>query len=136
MRTDVPFKKWIMGTDLLQRRKSVPRTLKIIENIRLNKQKYIAGDTLSIADILCYEELVQVDVWNLLGEGTNLGFDGDGTSFLRENYPNIYQWLLRMRALPKHDEIHKIMVLPHILNHVKYRQIAFTKALKEHQSKL
>merc|ERR1719461_2421479 len=95
MRFDVSLKQWILGTDNLERRKRLKYALDIVENKRLNYNKYIVGNAVSIADIFCYAELVQLDVWNLLGEGTNLGFDCDGTEYMKNNYPNIYQWLLR-----------------------------------------
>merc|ERR1712129_9569 len=105
-------------------------------NHRLAQHEYIAGDALSIADIICYEEMVQLEVWNLLGKGTNLGFDGDGTAFMKREYPNISRWLMKMRKLAKHDEIHAIMVKDFILNHVKNRQIAFAKEMKRLKPKL
>ena len=136
MRVDVPFEKWILGTDVLQRRKTVKRALSVLEKHRLANHEYVASDELSIADILCYEEVVQIEVWNLLGSGGNLGFDGDGTAFVRRQYPNIHRWLMKMRKLTKHDEIHAIMISDFILNHVKKRQIAFAKELKRLKPKL
>ena len=136
MRVDVLFKKWITGADMMQRRKIVKYSLNIIEQKRLGKHKYIAGDTLSIADILCYEEIVQLEVWNILSQGDKLGFGGDGAQYLKKNYPNIYQWLLQMRKLSGHDKIHDIMIRPGILNLVRNRQKGFDKALQQYVSKL
>merc|ERR1712228_896255 len=124
------------GTDILQRRKSLKYALNIIENKRLQSNKYIAGNSLSIADILCYAEMVQLDVWNLLGQGTNLGFDGDGSNYMKLNYPNISNWMLKMKKLPKHKEAHKIMILPPMLKHVANRKVAISKAMKQYLSKL
>ena len=94
-------------------------SLNIIEQKRLCKHKYIAGDTLSIADILCYEEIVQLEVWNILAQGDKLGFGGDGAQYLKQNYPNIYHWLLQMRKLSGHDKIHDVMIRPGILKLVR-----------------
>ena len=127
MRVDVLFRKWI----------TVKYSLNIIERKRLGKHKYIAGDTLSIADILCYEEIVQLEVWNILSQGGDkLGFGGDGAQYLKQNYPNIYHWLLQMRKLSGHDKIHDVMIRPGILNLVRNRQKGFDKALQQYQSKL
>merc|ERR1712013_274579 len=132
MRADVSFSTWLHSTPLMARRKSVRRTLDVIENVRLQQHRYIAGDALTIADLVCYEELVQIDVWNLLGTGTKLGFDGDGSAFVQKHYPRIFQWLLTMRKLPQHDAVHAVMVKPGILNYVQTRQTAFA----QFQSKL
>ena len=136
MRIDVPFKQWILGTDIMQRRKKLKYALNIIENERLKTNQCIAGNVLSIADILCYAEMSQLDAWNLLGEGTDLGFDGDGSKYMRSHYPNIYQWMLKMRKLPKHKEAHKIMIIPPMLKHVANRKVAVSKAMKQYLSKL
>merc|ERR1719474_139680 len=136
MRVDVSFKTWLLGTDVMKRRSTVKKALDVIEQHRLGEHEYIAGNTLSIADILCYEELVQLEVWNLLDSGSNLGFDGDGTTFIRSRYPNISRWLIKMRKLAKHDAIHAVMVKDHILKHVKNRSAAFAKEMERVKSKL
>eukprot|EP01083_Nonionella_stella_P183867 665544_1 len=136
MRVDVPLKQWILGTDIMQRRKTLRYALDIIENIRLKKHDYIAGDSLSIADILCYEEIVQLDVWNLFDDGKDLRFDGDGTKYIKRHYPNIHRWCLKMRQLPKHDYIHQALILPPFLQHVIERKAMITKAFTDLASKL
>merc|ERR1711971_1087750 len=113
----------------MQRRKALKYALDIIESKRLQTQTYIAGNTLSIADILCYEEMDQLNVWNLLSEGTNLGFDGDGSVYMHPHYPNIYKWMLKMKQLPGRKQAHQIMILPPMLQHVANRKVSISKAM-------
>lgn len=50
------------------------------------------GNELSIADLVAYQELVQV-------EGVKEMLDLD-------NYPNIVRWMKDMKRVPFHDEVH------------------------------
>eukprot|EP01084_Bolivina_argentea_P212676 361463_1 len=136
VRYDVPFKNWLTKTDILKRRKLIKISLDIIENKRLNGNQYIVNNQLSIADILCFEEIAQLLVWNLLDPGTNLGWNGDGRKYFETNYPNIYQWLNRIKSLPKHDEVHQIMISKGVLSLIKNQSIQFAKAERQYQSKL
>ena len=136
-RTDVTKEKWIMGTPLMKRRKSVKYTLDIIENKLLGKDnKYICNNKLSIADLLCYSEITQIETWNLLDNGSKLGFGNDGSKYLQSNYPNIFQWIQRMKQVPFHDEVCKDMVTPNMLQFIQYRKKSFDDNLNKYLSKL
>lgn len=64
-----------------------------LENFFLSKTRYVAGDKLTIADYLCFEEVVQCE---------KEYFEVYDFS----NYPNITRWLTEMKSLPKYAEIH------------------------------
>eukprot|EP00483_Globobulimina_turgida_P008663 UN08681 len=95
LRSDVDPKKWNVES-IKTERKLAGFGLKVIENIWLSAHDYIIDNKLSIADILCYEELVQLRWWNLI--------DDFGAKF-----PNINKWLDRMQKVPCHDETHQIL---------------------------
>lgn len=71
--------------------------LKIIENVWLAEHLFIVDNEVSIADILCYEEVSQLKHWNLLKDKT-----------IADSYPNIEQWLKRMSEFPAHEHVHKV----------------------------
>lgn len=57
------------------------------------------GDHPSIADLLAYEEIVQLTVLGMLHE-----------DIFRTDYPKIFAWMGRMSQQPYHDAIHKSLV--------------------------
>ena len=70
--------------------------LAVIEKDWLAKHKYIVDDAVSMADIMCYEELVQLRWWGVVED-------------FASKYPNTNRWLDRMAKLPCHDECHAIL---------------------------
>ena len=70
--------------------------LGIIEKAWLAKHDFIVDDALSLADILCFEEVMQVKLWPFLYPNIKL----------EAEYPNISKWMQRMEALPQYDEFH------------------------------
>ena len=81
---------------LITTRKLATYSLNIIENNYLGKHKFIVDDELSLADILCYEEVLQIKRWDLIKDSDT-------------KYPNIYAWIERMEKLPNHDQSHRIL---------------------------
>lgn len=53
--------------------------------------KFIVDDCLSIADLLCYEEIAQISLTEMIE---------------LDDFPNISSWAGRMRELPFHEEVH------------------------------
>ena len=86
---------------LVKDRKKALNALNIIDKTRLNKHKYIADDALSIADISCYEEIIQIKEWNFIFEAAKIKTEIE--------FPNIYAWMDRMSDLPGHDDAHRVM---------------------------
>mmetsp|Transcript_10914 Transcript_10914/g.14447 ORF Transcript_10914/g.14447 Transcript_10914/m.14447 type:complete len:292 (-) Transcript_10914:417-1292(-) len=72
-----------------------------------NGEQYIAGGpTPSIADLLCYDEIVQVTWTGLVNiDGSGSGGSGDHESS-PSSYPNLVAWTQRMQQLPYHDPVH------------------------------
>ena len=95
LRADVKLDAWNPDTLKLQR-KLATYSINIVENNYLSSHKFIIDDNLSLADILCYEELLQIKRWDLIKDSKN-------------KYPNIYAWFERMEKLPNHDKVHRIM---------------------------
>ena len=83
-------------SSLITTRKLANYSLKIIENVWLSKHDYIVDDRVSLADILCYEEVVQLKQWDIIK-------DAD------KKYPNIFKWIARMEKLNGHDKVHRIL---------------------------
>merc|ERR1719245_1782457 len=73
-------------SSLITTRKLANYSLKIIENVWLSKHDFIVDDKVSLADILCYEELVQLKQWDIIKDADN-------------KYPNIFKWIARMEQL-------------------------------------
>ena len=84
-------------TPIKMERKIAKNALNIMENYWLSNHEYIIDDKLSIADILCYAELIQIKVFPYLFSDIDL----------KNNYKNITKWMMKMSALNKHDAIHK-----------------------------
>eukprot|EP01083_Nonionella_stella_P102776 292701_1 len=95
MRTDIDIAKYNPST-LITTRKLAKYSLGIIEKQWLANHEYIVDNQLSLADILCYEELVQLKQWDLLENA-------------QQKYPNIFKWMDRMSKLNGHDETHGIL---------------------------
>merc|ERR1712136_141762 len=66
------------------------KELKVIEEALLQNQ-YLAGDTMSIADIFFYVPLMMMNA---------MKFDW-------QPYPGLSAWITRMKSLPFHDEVNK-----------------------------
>jgi glutathione S-transferase len=80
------------GIDLEALKKDVQRSINFIENYFLKDKKYIHGlEDISIADISCYCELVQLQ---LIGYSYN-------------NYRNISLWMNRVGSIPEIQEAHR-----------------------------
>eukprot|EP01084_Bolivina_argentea_P249950 418592_1 len=77
--------------------KIAKRALNIIDNYWLSKHDYIIDNKVSIADILCYAELIQIKAFPYLFKNIDL----------QNKYINIKKWMNRMSKLNKHDEIHE-----------------------------
>jgi glutathione S-transferase len=80
------------SVDLESLKKDVQRSINFIENYFLKDKKYIHGlEDISIADISCYCELVQLQLI--------------GYSF--QNYRNISLWMNRVGSIPEIQEAHR-----------------------------
>jgi glutathione S-transferase len=77
--------------------KDVESVLNVIEDGWLQDDAYVAGNDVSIADMLAYEEFAQVYMTGLLPQM------GD--------YPRIAAWVERMKLLPHHDEAHHALTV-------------------------
>ena len=75
--------------------------MRLIEEHRLSQHRFMVDDELSIADIMAYEEVVQLRHWDCLLDGVSM------ESF--KQFPNIHGWMDRMGALEGHDDTHRIM---------------------------
>ena len=95
LRTDISLDKWNPNS-LKTDRKLAIYALNVIENNYLSSHKFIVDNNLSLADILCYEELIQIKQWDIIKNSA-------------QKYPNIYAWIQRMEKLPNHDKTHRIM---------------------------
>lgn len=70
----------------------IKKVLGSLEDGWLRDDPYIAGQDLSIADILAYEEMAQVYMTGLLPQW--------------EDYSRVAAWIRRMQQIPLHDESH------------------------------
>ncbi len=70
--------------------------LNTLNDRRLNESRYIAGDTLTIADLSAYGEIGQ-----LQPEFTNIFDFGP--------FPNVQRWLNDMHQVPGHDPVHVVL---------------------------
>jgi glutathione S-transferase len=59
------------------------------------KGDFLCGDSVTLADIMAYCELDQLEAFGVLGDA---GVD---------KFPDVIAWMGRMKALPQHDEIRK-----------------------------
>eukprot|EP01084_Bolivina_argentea_P129090 228054_1 len=75
--------------------------LHVIDKYRLKQHKFIVDDELSISDFCCYEEIIQIKEWNFIFNDANIETEKD--------FPNIYEWIERMRSLPGHDDTHRVI---------------------------
>eukprot|EP00462_Mataza_sp_D1_P016760 CAMPEP_0175160374 /NCGR_PEP_ID=MMETSP0087-20121206/23978_1 /TAXON_ID=136419 /ORGANISM="Unknown Unknown, Strain D1" /LENGTH=223 /DNA_ID=CAMNT_0016448599 /DNA_START=13 /DNA_END=684 /DNA_ORIENTATION=- len=78
-------------------KKVVRNVFKVLDTVFLASTKYVAGNSLSIADFLAYEEISQCeeqycDLYDL------------------SQYKNVVQWIQRMRTLPGHEKVHNVLV--------------------------
>ena len=82
-------------------RMDVIETLRKFESVFLGDTLFIAGEDASIADIIAYNEIIQMDL-----------IDGDHRD--PKQFPILVDWLYRMSHLPYHDEV--VDVITSILN--------------------
>eukprot|EP00747_Dinoflagellata_sp_TGD_P052933 gnl/TRDRNA2_/TRDRNA2_148181_c0_seq1.p1 gnl/TRDRNA2_/TRDRNA2_148181_c0~~gnl/TRDRNA2_/TRDRNA2_148181_c0_seq1.p1 ORF type:complete len:245 (-),score=46.52 gnl/TRDRNA2_/TRDRNA2_148181_c0_seq1:2-736(-) len=73
---------------------TITNAVKVMENSWLARGSFIAGDSLSLADLACYMEFGQL----------NARF---GNLFDFGPYPHVQQWMQRMEALPFFEEANK-----------------------------
>mmetsp|Transcript_3176 Transcript_3176/g.7129 ORF Transcript_3176/g.7129 Transcript_3176/m.7129 type:complete len:229 (-) Transcript_3176:40-726(-) len=66
-----------------------------IMNDQLSTADFLVGDSLTLADIACYEDLGQCASHNL-------------ALFDFSKYPAVESWIQRLEKLPKHQETHKV----------------------------
>eukprot|EP01120_Amphizonella_sp_Union-15-10_P000835 TRINITY_DN1086_c0_g3_i1.p1 TRINITY_DN1086_c0_g3~~TRINITY_DN1086_c0_g3_i1.p1 ORF type:complete len:224 (+),score=27.92 TRINITY_DN1086_c0_g3_i1:122-793(+) len=71
------------------------KTLEEIDTVFLSSRPYLCGDNISIADLLCFSELKQLDI-----------LDFDFSSF-----PHVKEWQNKLEKLPHFDQVHKILNL-------------------------
>ena len=66
---------------------------------------------MSIADLMCFEEIIQIEAWNLMGN-----------NYIENNYKNIHHWLQRMKTVKGFQKIHKLLydMIPFIEKRMKY----------------
>ena len=77
-------------------RKLAKYALAVIEGEWLEKHEFIVDDALSLADILCFEELVQLKQWPLIAGA-------------EQTYPNIFRWIGRMERVKGYAQTHRIL---------------------------
>ncbi len=77
-------------------KKIFTKSINSLENYWLTKNKFISGDTPTIADIAAYVEIGQLQT-----QFTNL-FDFNP-------YPNVDRWLKEMIKLKGHDDVHLVL---------------------------
>ena len=70
--------------------------LKALETQWLKKNKFIAGDHVTIADFSAYVEIAQLNT-----QFTNL--------FDYSEFENLSRWLKDMSELPYHDDVHMVL---------------------------
>jgi glutathione S-transferase len=73
------------------------RSLKVLDEVFLSNTPFLNRPDPSIADILAYQEIVQLDL-------VDQGLYNDASK-----YPQLSKWLGRMRSLPFHDEVYKTL---------------------------
>eukprot|EP00485_Elphidium_margaritaceum_P007353 CAMPEP_0202686462 /NCGR_PEP_ID=MMETSP1385-20130828/2237_1 /ASSEMBLY_ACC=CAM_ASM_000861 /TAXON_ID=933848 /ORGANISM="Elphidium margaritaceum" /LENGTH=246 /DNA_ID=CAMNT_0049341039 /DNA_START=38 /DNA_END=778 /DNA_ORIENTATION=+ len=115
LRTDVKPERWNVGA-LKVERKMANYALNIIEQKWLSSHAYIVDDALSVADILAYEELIQMKRWPLIADA-------------EQRFPNIFKWMSKMETLPKHDQVHRIMAKldPYVAKRMQKMQPLYAK---------
>eukprot|EP01084_Bolivina_argentea_P176199 304968_1 len=86
LRPDIDINKFNPSV-LITQRKLAKIALRINENNHLSKHDYIVDNKPSLADILCYEEVVQLKQWDIVPNA-------------QRDYPNIFKWIERMEKLP------------------------------------
>lgn len=70
-------------------------------NTNIMVDLYIAGgDHPSIADLLAYEEIVQLTELGLLDED----------DVVSQQFPSIFAWMCRMKQLPYYEQVHRSLV--------------------------
>eukprot|EP01083_Nonionella_stella_P097151 273089_1 len=106
---------------LVRDRNIALNALRIIDKYRLNGHEYIVDDALSIADIACYEEVVQLKEWNFILNKQKMDTE--------KEFPNIYAWVDRMRGLEGHDETHKVIetLKPWLMDRLKEYESLYDK---------
>ena len=125
MRVDVKLDKWMsLKGRFINQRKLLRYSLKVLNDRYLGKHDYIVDDRLSVADILCYEEVFQLRKWE----------DLYPYSKFKQEYPNLDAWMTRMEKLKGHAKIHEIM--NKLAGFVKKRVQATEPLQKAIQSKL
>ena len=63
---------------------------------------WIGSDHVTIADLVAYEEVVQLTITGLINDSRIVGFDGVWNVV----FPNVHSWVERMERLPFHDVVH------------------------------
>ncbi|KAJ1635084.1 glutathione S-transferase [Pavlovales sp. CCMP2436] len=76
--------------------KSVDASCTTIDGFWLSCTPFLAGQTPTIADFSCYEELVQLAP----DYGAVMDFS---------KYGNLHKWMGQMASLPHHDEVHAVL---------------------------
>ena len=100
MRVDVKIDKWLSLTgNFINQRKLLKYSLKVLNERYFGQHDYIVDNQLSVADILCYEEVFQLRKWEVLYP----------YSKLKKEFPNVDAWMTRMEKLKGHEKVHKIM---------------------------
>ena len=80
---------------------------------------FIGGEkTPSIADILAFEEVIQVASTGLLLEVPDKDASSMTDEMMKSQYPNIAQWIQGMKGLPFYDAVHlPIQILGNLSSH-------------------
>lgn len=64
----------------------------------------------SIADILCYEELIPLTTCHLWNDLMVEGGDDDTTATAKKLYPRIQEWMSSMSQLAYHEQAHRALI--------------------------
>jgi len=75
-------------------KKYAERIVGMLENNFFSKSKFIVGDHVTIADFVCFEELVQCDKEYC-------------DTFDFSAFPNVVRWMNDMKKIPKYSESHQ-----------------------------
>ncbi len=117
---EAPDEKWIRRNTfpgMENNAQIVSQALDIIDGM-LRRTTFLTGDTPTIADIACYEEL-----------GQNQPKYANCTDF--SDFPHIQRWLAAMESLPGHSSAHAVWTLIGDVNEVEGGMKTIARANKE-----
>jgi len=85
-----------------QQKKLVSITLRLIEKERLSHHDYLIDNNVSLADLLCFEEVIQLKEISFV-------YDKNDQKKFENDYKLINKWCERIKSLPQYDKTHEIL---------------------------